>query len=292
MKRTLLIGIMAGMSMNGWTSESGGESPAEAVLSLDRPLVIAHRGYSEIAPENTLQSFALGVTSGADLVELDYHVTREGTEIVIHDATLDRTTDAVARWGEVDIAVSKRSLEALQALDAGSWFGPGFAGEKLPTLVESIELIHGKGGVTLVERKAGPAASFAKVLRERGWVNELIVQAFDWEYLAAMNKELPEQVLGALGPAKERHGRRLSREERELSPEWIDEAMKAGARVVGWNRYVNEEAVRYAHEKGLKVWVYTINDAEQATKLMEMGVDGIITNNPSIVWKAQALQGG
>ena len=274
--------------VSGMGIVEGSSGRGEAILAEDRPLVIAHRGYSEWAPENTLKAFEWGVASGADLVELDYHVSAEGTEVVMHDVTLDRTTDAVARWGEEGQRVSERGIKALQSLDAGSWFGDGFAGEPVPTLVEAIALIQSKGGVTLVERKAGPADSMARILREHGWVNELVVQSFDWEYLKALHAEVPEQVLGALGPWKERDGRSLTRAERELSAEWIVEAKRTGARVIGWNRWVSAEAVRLAHEEGLKVWVYTINELEEAQALLRMGVDGIITNNPSVVWKAVA----
>jgi glycerophosphoryl diester phosphodiesterase len=274
------LGIMKSMD--------GALTRAEGILAEERPIVIAHRGYSEIAPENTLTAFEWGVKSGADLVELDYHVSDEGTEIVIHDVTLDRTTDAVERWGEERLLVSERGLKAMQGLDAGSWFGEGFAGERLPTLVEAIELIQGRGGMTLVERKAGSADSMAGILKEHGWVNELVVQSFDWEYLRRLHELVPEQVLGALGPGKERDGVLLSRAERELSEAWVDEAKRTGARVIGWNRWVSEAAIRYAHEQGLEVWIYTINDLEEAQALLRAGVDGIITNNPSLIWKAVA----
>lgn len=279
--------VMGGMILC-WAGMKAGDGRAEAVMREGRPLVIAHRGYSEWAPENTLKAFEWGVESGADLVELDYHVSAEGTEVVMHDTTLDRTTDAVSRWGGDGVRVVDRSLSEIQALDAGSWFGDGFAGEPVPTLEAAITLIQGKGGVTLVERKAGPADSMARLLREQDWVNEVVVQSFDWEYLKALHAELPEQVLGALGPGKERDGRELSRAERELSAEWIESAKQTGARVIGWNRWVSAEAVGMAHEAGLKVWVYTINDFAEAQDLLRMGVDGIITNNPSVVWKAVA----
>lgn len=266
-------------------------SDAEELLNQGRSLVIAHRGYSEIAPENTLRAFALGVVSGADLVELDYHVTREGTEIVIHDKTLDRTTDAVARWGEVNAAVGDRSLEALQTLDAGSWFADGALPEMLPTLVEAVESIHSMGGMPLIERKEGPAESMARLLTEHNWTNRVLIQSFNWDYLRSLHREVPEQILGALGPWKTVEGRQLTRKERELSTAWIDTIVETGARFIGWNRYVNPDAIRYAHEKGLRVFVYTINDIELAQSLLSMGVDGIITDNPSIVWKALAVSG-
>ena len=95
------------------------------------PLLIAHRGASELAPENTLAAFRLAAESGADIVELDVHLSSDGHVIVIHDKCLQRTTDA---WG----AVSRKSLAQFKALDAGSWFGAEFAGEPIPTLTEVL----------------------------------------------------------------------------------------------------------------------------------------------------------
>jgi glycerophosphoryl diester phosphodiesterase len=269
-------------------------SRAEALLALKRPLVIAHRGYSAFAPENTLAGFRLANAAGADLVELDYHHTRDEVPIVLHDATLDRTTDATNRWGGQKLAVSGYPLSALRGLDAGGWYGRGWAGTGvgMPTLAEAIAVIH-EDGVTLVERKAGDAGTLATLLRERDWVNRLVVQAFDWEFLRQLHEIQPDQVLGALGPAARlADGQAPDGFEKPLSEQWLVEVRKTGARVVVWNREVSEASVSMAHQWGLKVWVYTINDAELADGLLRMGVDGLITDNPSAIWRALALRGG
>ena len=266
-----------------------GDSPAEKLLNAGRPLVIGHRGYCEIAPENTLPAFKLTKTAGADLVELDYHHTKDGELIVIHDATLDRTTDAVAKWGGAKIRVDAKTLAELKTLDAGKWFDPQFAGTRLPTLAEALDLIQ-VGNVTLIERKAGDAAACIKLLNERRLINQVIVQAFDWKYLADFHQQSPSQVLGALGPPGSRDGRKLEDQEKILNEAWVDEALKAGVRVIGWNHLVTKEAVAYAHQKHLKVWIYTINDPAEANRLLDLGVDGIITNNTGLIWRAMALR--
>src|SRR3954469_21197998 len=173
--------------------------PALDLISLKRPLVIGHRGYCQFAPENTLPSFKLAVAAGADLVELDYYHTRDGQLIVMHDPDLDRTTDATNRWGGRKIKVESKTADEIQTLDAGSWFDPKYAGTKVPLLTEALEMIQ-KGNVTLIERKAGDPATCIKLLNERDLINQVIVQAFDWEYLRAFHQQKPEQVLGALGP--------------------------------------------------------------------------------------------
>jgi glycerophosphoryl diester phosphodiesterase len=287
----LLLGLFLAspISSVGIAAESLASMNAEELLALDRPLVIAHRGYSHLAPENTLPAFQLAKAAGADLVELDYYHTKEGVPIVIHDATLDRTTDATNRWGGTKIRVESKTLAELQTLEAGNWFSPPYPNTKLPTLNEALDEIQA-GGVTLIERKAGDAATCVALLRERKLINAVIVQAFDWNYLSDFRQLAPEQVLGALGPPRTKAGRTLTADEKPLNRAWIDEAKKSGARIVVWNREVNKESIAYAHQLGLKVWVYTIDDPALATELINLGVDGIITNNVAIVWRAIALR--
>ena len=264
------------------------EPKALQLMALDRPLVIAHRGFKMAAPENTLPAFALAKTAGADLVELDYYHSKDGVPFVIHDTTLDRTTDATNRWGGTKIDVTSKTYAELATLDAGRWFAPGFAGTKLPTLDESLDAIQ-DGNCTLIERKHGDARTCVELLRRKGLVNQLVVQAFDWSYLKDFHALEPSQVLGALGPASTRDGKKLTDEEKKLSPAWIDQAKAAGAKVVGWNKQVDRAAIDYAHSQGLKVWVYTINDEATATALLDLGVDGIISDNPALIWRAAAL---
>jgi glycerophosphoryl diester phosphodiesterase len=267
-----------------------GDSPAEKILNSARTLVIAHRGYCEVAPENTIPAFKLAKAAGADLVELDYHHSKDGALVVLHDATLDRTTDAVARWGGKAIRADGKTLQELRPLDAGKWFHPQFAGTAMPTLQESLTEIQAGGGMTLIERKAGDAAACLKLLRERQLINQVIVQAFDWKYLADFHQQEPNQVLGALGPPSTRDGKKLTADEKALSQAWIDEAQKTGARAVVWNNQVTKETVAYAHQKNLKVWVYTINDPMEANRLLDLAVDGIITNNTGLIWRTIALR--
>jgi glycerophosphoryl diester phosphodiesterase len=267
------------------------KAPAMDLVHSARPLVIAHRGYSAVAPENTLPSFKLALATGADLIELDYYFSKDGIPVVVHDSTLDRTTDATNRWGGKGIRAETRTAAELLSLDAGKWFSPQYAGTKLPSLDESLEVIQGGGGMTLIERKEGDAASMARLLRERNLMNQVVVQAFDWQYLHELHALAPDQVLGALGvPKLLADGTKPTIKDKALSAAWLDELMKTGAKVVGWNKEVSKEAVALAHQRGLKVWVYTVNDSETANALLDMGVDGIITDNPGLIWRTLALR--
>lgn len=262
-------------------------TPADRLLASKRPLVIAHRGYSAMAPENTLPAFERGVMSGADMVELDYHHTKDGALVVLHDYTLDRTTDATQRWSRTQIKVADTTLAELRQLDAGRWFKQPQTGVTLPTLGESLDVIQ-RAGVTLIERKAGDAATCVKLLQKRRLVNQVIVQAFDWEYLRDFHRLEPRQALGALGPPSSRDGKKLTDAEKALNPTWLDEIRNLGAKAAVWNKQVDAAALQAAHQRGLKVWVYTINDQSTAQRLLSMGVDGIITDNPAIIWKTLA----
>lgn len=263
------------------------EGAAGALLRLERPLVIAHRGFSAVAPENTQAAFAHALTAGADLIELDYHHSRDGRLVVIHDATLDRTTDATNRWGGSRIKVADQPMARLDELDAGAWFHRDFAGERLLELDDALDTIQ-RGSVTLIERKAGDAAACIEVVRRRGLLNQVVVQAFDWDYLRDYHAREPSQILAALGPPGSREGRKLADDAKRLNAGWCDEIQALGARVAVWNREVDRAAVRAAHQRGLKVWVYTINDEVLAHRLLDAGVDGIITDKPTMLWKVLA----
>lgn len=265
------------------------QTPAERLLQERRPLVIAHRGFSAAAPENTLPAFRLGLAAGADLVELDYHHTKDNELAVIHDFTLDRTTSATNRWSRKDLKVADFTWPELRDLDAGAWFGGGYAGTRLLRLEEALEVIQA-GGVTLIERKAGPAKDCVELIRRKSLLNRVVVQSFDWEYLADYHRLEPAQVLGGLGPWGSYRGQKLSDEDKWLSPRWVDEAIKTGVRAIVWNRQVRREGLESAHARGLKVWVYTIDEAAVANQLLDLGVDGIICNNPSQMWRNYALR--
>ena len=243
------------------------QTPAVKLTTARRVLIIAHRGDSKAAPENTLPAFRSALRVGADLVELDYYHSSDGVPVVFHDRELDRTTDAVRRWGGKKIPLVSKSFAELRTLDAGSWFDAKFAGTKIPTLARSIEVIQA-GSVTLIERKKGDAKTCVALLEKHRWTEQLVVQAFDWDYLADCHRLAPKLVLGALGS-------------KEITPAKLDQIEKCGASVVGWNyKDLRKTDVVEIHRRGLKVWVYTVDDPKVAQRLIEIGVDGLITNVP------------
>lgn len=263
---------------------------AKELFALERPLVIAHRGYSGVAPENTLPAFEMALEVEPDLVELDYYHTRDGVPLVFHDRTLDRTTNARDLWSEEGLTVGSRTVRELSHLDAGEWFHPRFRGTRLLTLVEALDFIQPRG-ITLIERKSGDPETLVDLLRQRDELNRVVVQSFDWKFIAECRKVEPSLALGALGPPASRNGHRLTVEERVLNDRYLDEVQQAGAQIVGWNGEITSEAVDEAHRRGLMVFVYVVNSLDTAAELLRVGVDGLISDRPGLMWKAIAEQG-
>ena len=267
-------------------SSVGSSDRVHRILLRDQTLVIAHRGFSRLAPENTVPAFELALAAGADLVEFDVRSSRDGQLVVVHDHELDRTTDAKRRWGRRHNRVDAKTGSEIRALDAGTWFHRTFGGVKVPLLSEALTTI-GKRSVPLIERKGGNATAYASFLRENNLVNNVIVQSFDWEFLRMLHEEEPRLVLGALGPARLlAGGRKPFGISRKLNAAWLTQVHNTGARIVVWTRKVSKGSMRLAHERGLKVWVYTINEVKLARRLVGAGVDGVITNDPTLMRKA------
>ena len=245
------------------------ESKAAALVAAKRVLIIAHRGASAHAPENTLPAFEAALKTKCDLVELDYYHSADKVPVVFHDKDLDRTTNAQAVLGKAKLEIDEVSLADLQRLDAGKWFKKGsFAGTKLPTLEESLAVIQA-GKMTLIERKAGDAATLVKLLDEKKLRGDVVVQAFDWKYIADCHRLAPDLVLGCLGS-------------KELTAKRVADAKAAGAAAIGWNeKDLTKESIAAVHAAGLKCWAYTVNDRRRGKQLIEAGIDGLITDDPA-----------
>jgi glycerophosphoryl diester phosphodiesterase len=234
------------------------------------PLIIAHRGLPKTAPENTLPSFRAALDHLPDVVECDYRHSADGRMIVIHDDKLDRTTDSVAVFGGEDIVIGAKTAAELRKLDAGKWFDPKFAGTRLPTLEETIDAVCPKATL-MIERKGGDAATLVKLLQERELYDRIVVQAFDWHFIADCHRLEPRLTLGVLGS-------------KELEADMLRQAVALGAHLIGWRESdLTQEHIASAHAVGLKVWSYTINKPERARELVEAGLDGVITDRCDVV---------
>ena len=241
--------------------------------------VIAHRGFSGRAPENTPAAFRLALESRADRVEFDVLLTRDGVPVVIHDALLDRTTNGRGLVAEMD-------LSAIRALDAGSWFDPRFAGERVPTLDETLALCSDRIAVNVeikeeavVPGTCRPESIESRVieaLRRYGLLGSAVVSSFDLlstQRIRQLEPSLACEILfnrpggfptlSDLEAVKSGGFRGLSLSTDELR---------------GW-----PEVVARAHELGLGVKVYTVDDPTEMAMLLDLGVDGIFTNRPDLL---------
>ena len=222
---------------------------------------IGHRGACGYAPENTLAAFQKALDLGCPWVELDVYAVA-GELLVIHDDSLERTTNGKGRVMDHDLAY-------LRGLDAG-------AGQQIPTLREVIERVDHRAGIN-VELKgpdtAIPASRLLLELLQQGWhSDEFLFSSFDHEELAKTNAAFRR---GPLFHHK--------------SADMLDKARTLNAFSLHLNMKITHQAlVEAAHREGLKVYVYTVNTAKDITKMIQMGVDGVFTNYPDRVFSALA----
>lgn len=228
----------------------------------EEPAIIAHRGAAGRAPENTLAGVEAGLMSGSQFIEIDVQRTVDGVLVLMHDATVDRTTDGAGR-------VSEMSYQEIARLDAGSWYSDGFAGEKVPRLDEVFELVSGWSGTLVVELKypdnyPGIAADLAEMF-DRFSETSVSVVSFDHDWLPELRRHAPLVPLARLWV----YPTDLSR------PDGI---VRIG---VFWPSVIADPSlVRRARASGMETWVYTADHPALKWFLTWQGVDGITTNYP------------
>ena len=222
---------------------------------------IGHRGAAGYEPENTLRGFERAVQLGADMVELDVHICASGELVVIHDDTVDRTTDGSGRVGDM-------TLDELKVLDVGD-------GEKVPTLDEVFSAMQGRAAVDVELKGLGTAEPVYELVdglvRHRKWgLSEILVTSFDWGMLEEMRSLSDRIRLGPLIYKEPFRALRFAPEIRAHSVNPFHESVDAG--------YVRE-----AHRLGLAVYPWTVNEAADIERVKGLGVDGVISDYPGRV---------
>jgi glycerophosphoryl diester phosphodiesterase len=239
-------------------------------------LNVAHRGASALAPENTMAAFEKAVELEADAIELDLHVSRDGELVVIHDQTLDRTTDGQG-------PVHARSLQALKQLDAGRWFGERFAGQQIPTLAEVLDRFAGKVLLAL-EVKAGSAffrgieERVVAVLREHRAISQVAVASFDHHALLRLKELEPHLRTTALLVG------------RPVPIPMIAEACKVEAMALECSLVTKTEG-EACRAAGVQLVVWVVNEPARMRYFVDLGVDGIITDRPDLLRQVLAERG-
>ena len=236
---------------------------------MTRPFIWAHRGASCCAPENTLAAFYEAVARGADGIELDIHLSGDGVPVVIHDDTLDRTTDGCG-------AVGSATLQQLQRLDAGSWFAGEFAGETIPTLAAVMENFAGRLRLNL-EIKELRAGMAVLNLLSRYPSADIVVSSFDLALLYRLHAAQPRLPIAVL--CEMANWRAAVKVARDLCACAIHPAAE----------HVNRPLIAACRQAGLPVHVWTVDHARVARSLVRAGVAGLFTNDPGSLKAALRL---
>ena len=243
---------------------------------LDLPPIIGHRGTAGLAPENTLAGIRRAHEEGASWVEFDVKLTADNVPILMHDDRLGRTTNGKGK-------VADKTLSEIQALDAGGWFAPDFAGERIPTLRATLELCIELGLGVNVELKPCPGreeetAKLALRMLEEAWPGQLnlpppLISSFDEKALQAASTLAPEFLRGCL----------VTR----VPGPWETRLRKYDCSTLNVsNRWIRKKHVEAATAAGVPVLVYTVNDPERALALWEAGVTSIFTDRVDLMVEA------
>lgn len=224
---------------------------------------IAHRGASAYAPENTVAAFDEAIRLGAAAIEFDVRVTADGVPVVLHDETVDRTTNGHGRVDQLT------RLELLR-LDAGSWKHPRFAGTRIPTLAEALAAVDDLAIPVLELKTAVSAGVLADLLAEFAMADRAVVLSFEAPMLSLLRPVLPNICIGMLADV--------------WTADLPQRCVKGGARIIAADiEILTLERVGQARNAGLDVWTYTVNDAGTIAACAALGVTGVITDYPDLI---------
>ncbi|MCA9977528.1 MAG: glycerophosphodiester phosphodiesterase [Anaerolineales bacterium] len=249
------------------------------------PMVIAHQGGEELRPSNTMIAFQHAVDLGVDVLEMDIHMTQDGIIVVMHDATVDRTTDGSG-------AIQEMTFAEIETLDAGYYWtdddGATYPyrgqGIRVPALAEVLQAFPDIPlNIEIKQAEPSIVVPFCDLLREYGMAEQVLVPSFDAETIAAMRATCPEVATSLVRP--------------EVTQFWIlnvlglsaafrapGEAIQVPERstlpVLGEVQVVTERFVRNAHRHHVAVHVWTIDETDDMARLLDLGVDGLITDRP------------
>jgi glycerophosphoryl diester phosphodiesterase len=235
----------------------------------DSVIVTAHRGASAVAPENTLAAMIAAVEAGAEYAELDVRLTRDGEVVLMHDRTLDRTTNGTGELWDY-------SLEELRPFEAGSWFGEQFNGEPIPTLRDVLRYAKGKLKLNIeikVSRDEPTiAAAVIDLIRSEECGDDCLITSFSRDVVEDAKRIAPEIRTGFI-----------------FGRDFPEDVFDGNWEILScFHEIVDSAFVARAHESGKTVHVWTVDDRELMLRLIRLGVDGIISNNPALLLEVLA----
>ena len=228
------------------------------------PLLIAHRGASRDEPENTLRAFETAIRQGAEMIELDLQITGDGHVIVLHDETLDHTTD---RSGRVD----RLTLAEIKQADAGQ-------GERIPTLTETLDLTLGQVRLYLEIKDPRAARPTLETIRARRCEADVMLASFDLNLMRDLGREIADIELGLI----------LGSESWNPLIRWREAFPWISLRKINYQVLSLQAAICYPYlarqikRQGKTLYVWTVDEPAQFARMTELGVDGIVTNVPGV----------
>ncbi|UNO42687.1 glycerophosphodiester phosphodiesterase family protein [Streptomyces sp. MST-110588] len=279
-------GALLGLSALILSTASARAASAGAATHHDGTVVLAHRGASAYAPENTISAVNAADRLGIEWVENDVQRTKDGELIIMHDTSLARTTNVEQVFpGRAPWNVSDFTLREIEKLDAGSWFGPQFKGERVPTMEAYMDAVENNGQKLLMELKApelypGVERQALRELRAEGWLDRhhvkrrLIIQSFNADSVKKVHQLRPDVKTGFLGTPAVSELPKYQAFADQINPNHgtINAA------------YVSTvHALKGPHGRPMEVYTWTVDDARNTVKVAKMGVDGIISNKPDVV---------
>jgi glycerophosphoryl diester phosphodiesterase len=233
--------------------------------TVDRPPVgvTAHRGHARSAPENTLSAIRKAIESGADYAEIDVQPTADGVVVLLHDRDLKRVAGDSRRLADL-------TFDEVRTFDVGEWFSPQFAGERVPTLAEVIAEARGRIRLNIEMKFFGPdrrlVPAVAQLLQDEQFESECLVTAFDYGALQEIKRLAPNVRIGFI----------VAHTLGDISQLQVD--------VINVRAdHLTDELIRDARRRGLEVHAWTVNDPRQMIRLMQRGVDNILTSDPDLL---------
>ena len=251
---------------------NGSELSEELLIETE---ITAHRGSSRTAPENTIPAIEAAVEEMADSVEIDVQMTADGVVVLGHDASLKRVAG-------VNRSIASMTFEELEKLDVGSWFSSEYAGTRIPSLSEVLELCSQKTSLNIEIKYVGKNSELpektAEMVREYGMENQCVITSTNLSYLKRVKEALPEIRTGYIISAA--YGNFYSSEDVDFI------SIRSG--------FVTSALMQNAHEQGKAVYAWTVNTKSELERLTLLGVDGIITDRPvlarEIVYREEATE--
>ncbi len=238
-----------------------------------KPIVIAHRGNSGPAPACTMAAIRQAVDLGADMIELDVRSSRDGVAVIIHNDTVDETTDGKG-------PISSFSVAQLKELDAGSWKDERYAGERIPTLMEVLEFAKGKVNLSLDLKEEGIVPAMVGDIQAANMAADVVICGC-CEPQAEKIREIDENLTVLLNMDSQLDKLAKRRDKSEFISHYINRACRGKLAALNVNfKYVTHELIRRAHLRALPVWTWTVDGKADMKRMLEMGVDAIYTNWP------------